>query len=375
MQSIALNKFGIENFNYASSKQLPDILFNKLEFEPIKKTKSGKGFAADKTVLPLLGIQDVSPTAHKFLESLLTLKEVDAAVKYMNSYKRFHIDWVLYPSYNIVGTATTRFSCSNPNGQNIGKGKEYIDEEGNVKIAYSIRKVFGPDEDHYWGSIDYDQQQLRIFAHWSKEPALMKAFADGFDFHTFMAMTIFEVAEPSKLQRRIAKNVNFGYIFGAGPSKIDATAGMPGLFARVSKLFPNVTEQIKKTVRDVKQFGYIETASGYKLTVPKNKAYAGVNYIVQGREGDIVKKAFIDLDKYLVEKQSKVKTILQVHDEFVFQFPKKIKYVPTLTRIARIMEEASLFYGVPTKCKPELYTNNWATAEPLRSFRELVSSN
>ncbi len=365
MQAIAWNKFGIENFNYASSKQLPDILFNRLGFEPIKKTKSGKGFAADKTVLPLLGIQDVSKTAHAFLESLLTLKEVDAAVKYMNSYKRFHIDWVLYPSYNIVGTSTVRFSCSNPNGQNIGKGKEYIDEDGNVKIAYSIRKVFGPDENHYWASIDYDQQQLRIFAYWSKEPILIKAFESGFDFHTYMAMLIFEVDEPTKIQRRIAKNVNFGYIFGAGAAKIDATAGIPGLFDRVSKLFPNVTEQIKRTVRTVKQFGYVETASGYKLTVPKRKAYAGVNYIVQGTEGDIVKKAFIDLDKYLQDKKSSIKTILQVHDEFVFQFPKRIKYASTLSRVAKIMEEASLHYGVPTKCKPELYTDNWATAEPF----------
>lgn len=365
MKAIAYNKFGIEDFNYASAKQLPDMLFNKLGFESIKKTKSGKGESADKTVLPLLGIQDVSKTAHKFLEALLTLKEVDAAVKYMNSYTKFQINNKLYPSYNVVGTSTTRFSCSNPNGQNIGKGKERIDEDGNPVISYSIRKVFGPGPGDYWASIDYDQQQLRIFAYWSKEPKLIKAFEDGFDFHTYMAMLIFETEEPTKIQRRIAKNVNFGYIFGAGPAKIDATAGIPGLFDRVSKLFPNVTEQIERTVRTVKKLGYVETASGYKLTVAKSKAYAGVNYIVQGTEGDIVKKAFVDLDAYLQSKNSNIKPILQVHDEFVFQFPKTIKYIPTLKRIATIMEEASSYYGVPTKCKPELYTDNWSSPSEL----------
>lgn len=356
------------DFNYNSSKQLPVVLFDTLKFKPTKKTKSGKGWSTDKETLPELRLQKPSPKATKFLDTLLTAKEVQAAVTYMESYQRFELDGRLHPSFNIVGTSTVRFSSQNPNGQNIGKGKEDEDEHGNKSIKYSIRKVFGPPPDRVWLSTDYDQLQLRIFAHWSNEAKLTKAFEDGFDFHTYVAMIIFETDEPTKLQRRIAKNVNFGYIFGAGETKIDSTAGVPGLFRRVQKLFPNVTESIARTVSFVKRHGYVKTASGYKLTVDKRKAYAGVNYIVQGTEGDIVKKALNDCYTFLSRERdpsdclnnSPVKIVLQVHDEIVFSIPTKFKLKSYVRPINRIMEAAGEYYGVTCKCKPELYYNNWS---------------
>lgn len=368
MLNIAKKEFSLEDFNPDSGPQLSNLLFKRFKFKSVKLTDSGND-STDKEVIPkLLQQTHVSPKAIKFVKHLVDYKKTTAAVKYMTSYNKFRIGSWLYPSFNIVGTSTTRLCSYNPNGQNIGKGKEIVDAEGlpiydennNPILEYSIRKVFGPDQDHLWAALDYDQLQLRVFAYWSQEPDLIKAFETGFDFHTYMAMRIFETDEPTKLQRRIAKNVNFGYIFGAGPTKIDATAGIPGIFKRVSKLFPNVTESINKTVADVRQYGYVTTASGYRLTVPKNKAYAGVNYIVQGTEGDIVKKAFIDIHNYLVSINHVIKLILQVHDEFDFLFQKKLRYRPHFRMIKQIMEDAGSYYGVVCKCEPELYPDNWS---------------
>jgi DNA polymerase I-like protein with 3'-5' exonuclease and polymerase domains len=361
------SQIGNPDFNYSSTQQLQAALFTRFKFKPVKKTKAG-GNSTDKTVLPELRLQKAAPKAKKFLDTLLSAREVQAAVSYMESYQRYELNGRLHPSFKIAGTSTVRFSSQNPNGQNIGKGKEDEDEYGNKSIKYSIRKVFGPEPGHVWLATDYDQLQLRIFATWSKEKVLMEAFRKGFDFHTYVAMIIFETDEPTKLQRRIAKNVNFGYIFGAGEAKIDSTAGVPGLYRRVQQLFPNVTEQIARTVSFVKRHGYVETASGYKLTVDKRKAYAGVNYIVQGTEGDIVKKALNDCFSFLskdhsaesVLAHSPVKIVLQVHDEIIFDIPLALKLKNYVKPINRIMEQAGTYYGIECKCKPELYYNNWA---------------
>lgn len=380
MQTIAKKEFSLEDFNPKSNKQLPLVLFDKFQFESVKQTKAG-GRSCDKEALPQLKEQKNSKQAHRFLDALFQSKEVSAAVSYMESYERFQIDWFLHPSLNIVGTGTVRFSSNNPNGQNIGKGKEQFDENGNPVIKYSIRKIFGPADDEVWLSIDYDQLQLRIFAYWSQEEKLITAFRKGFDFHTYMAMCIFETDTPTKIQRRIAKNVNFGYIFGAGENKIDRTAGMPGLYRRVRKLFPNVAEQIDRTVSIVKQFGFVETMGGYRLSVDKRKAYAGVNYVVQGTEGEIVKKALNDCFAFLSRKQrlqlwqtlrnAEFKLILQVHDELLFSFPSKTKYNKWIPNLTKIMEDAGKHYGVDCKCKPEIYLDNWS--EPC-SVEEYLAS-
>lgn len=375
-----------QDFNPNSGPQLKSVLYDYFNFDVERTTKTG-GASTDKNALPALKNQKNTKIAMQFLDELLAYRAVNTAVTYMQSYMRFHLDWKLYPSTKQCGTSTTRLAMSEPNGQNIGKGKEAFDENGNPIVVYSIRRVFGPSRNQIWASIDYDQLQLRIFAYWSKDPKLIKAFEDGFDFHNYMAMQIFETDEPTKLQRRIAKNVNFGYIFGAGESKIDATCGMPGIFRRVQALFPCVTESIARTIAFVKRHGYIETASGYRLRVPRNKAYAGVNYIVQGTEGDIVKTALTNCNTYIRTNYlttesviqdptlSKCKLILQVHDELLFSLQKSLgrrKIVTTLNDLAIIMQNAGVEFGVPCICKPEIIEDNWAEAKKLNEWATAI---
>lgn len=376
-------------FNPNSPPQLSQALFTKFKFKSVKLTDAGND-STDKSVLPELKTQKKSKAAIEFVDAMIAYREVNAANNYLQSYIRFRTQksgstvYLLLPNIKQVGTSTTRLASENPNGQNISKGKERIDENGNIITSYCIRKVFGPTKDRIWSSIDYDQLQLRIFAYWSKDPKLVKAFEDGFDFHTYMAMQIFETDEPTKIQRRVAKNVNFGYIFGAGESKIDATCGIKGIFRRVQTLFPCVTESIDRTVSFVKRHGYVETAGGYRLHVQRNKAYAGVNYIVQGTEGDIVKTALTNCDSYLISNRlvnfdysnivvkSKAALILQIHDELLFSLQKKLgreRIVKVLSDLATIMQDAGKQYGVPCICKPEIIEDNWSQAIKLQDWR------
>ena len=372
-------------FNPNSGPQLSKALFDKLKFQPVKVTDAGNN-STDKSVLPELKLQKrpKKDIGLDFVDAVIAYREVNAANNYLSSYSRFQVNNKLHPSIRQTGTSTTRMASENPNGQNIGKGKERIDENGNIITTYCIRKVFGPIDGRIWSSIDYDQLQLRIFAYWSKDPKLIKAFEDGFDFHTYMAMQIFETDEPTKIQRRVAKNVNFGYIFGAGENKIDATCGIKGIFRRVQALFPCVTESIDRTVSFVKRHGYVLTASGYKLQVPRHKAYAGVNYIVQGTEGDIVKTALTNCDSYLlqsklalnhfldIEQRCKAITILQIHDELLFSLQKSLgrkKIIKVLTDLATIMQDAGKEYGVPCICKPEIIEDNWSQAVKLQDWK------
>lgn len=215
---------------------------------------------------------------------------------------------LLFASYDEAGTATTRLGCREPNLMNIAKAmnpfeKDFPDVSYYLSESPSIRGIFGPPKGYLWYPMDYSQLQLRIFAAASGETSLQQAFLDGWDAHDYMAHRIFNLPDgvkPEDAQRRIAKNVNFGFIFGAGESKIDATAGRPGLYQDVLRLFPNAHKFIERTKEGIRRDGCVYTLGGYPLAIPlrSNKwrpdvlapaAHAGVNYIVQGTEGEIVK--------------------------------------------------------------------------------------
>ena len=366
----------VDNFKANSNDHISTTLFEEFKFTPVRETSSStdekKVYSVDRATLSELLLQDNSLSGKRFLKSVVKYRNTNTALKYLKSYSRFKFKNHLYPNLNVVGTSTTRLSSKEPNGQNVSKGKESeeIDENGNPVIRYSLRSVFGPAKGKRWIAIDYDQLQIRIFAFLSKERSLIEAIQRGFDFHATVAQQLFEVEHPSKSQRKTAKFINFGLIFGAGKSKIDSLSGVPGTFERVRTLFPNVAEYIDRTVSEVRQKGYIRTASGYPLSVPRNKAYAGVNYRVQGTEGDIVKLALVNLHKYLYNtKKCKAKIILQVHDEFLIETSANFTQFPT-KEVCKIMEDAGQTYGVECLAKPELITTNWSEGKEISIPKE-----
>lgn len=381
---VALNSMrdliGDPEFNPASPIQLREVLFVDLGFVPTKMTKTGP--STDKYVLnDLNALPNLNTKQKLFLQSLETFRKKSTGLGYLKEYIHEAHEAVLYYSLKSNGTSTTRFSSSKPNAQNVGKGEDQVDEEGNAIVVDSLRSVFGPPEGYIWIAMDYSQLQLRIFAYESGERSLIEAFEQGWDAHDYMAHRIFSLGrkeKPTKNQRRIAKNVNFGFIFGASPKKIEQTAGMEGLWNTVTKMFPNAHAYMKEVMSSVYKNKYVETCNGYRLYLPyrdgKIAAHAGVNYIVQGDEGIIVKEALVSTDKYIrkMAKKYDARIVLQVHDELIFQFKRGkslrrqlLNLRPHLVVIKCLMEAAAHKYDMIAPVDADLITTSWDQGKEL----------
>jgi DNA polymerase I-like protein with 3'-5' exonuclease and polymerase domains len=410
--AVKLGFQGGEPINLRSNKQLPAFLYGSrdlgcLGLDPVKYTggmsKDGElNASTDSTSIKEL-LQQAKETNYKpateFLTGLANYKLNKTAAGYLEGYyENLRLDqrtakgrnnrrYCIYPSLNQTGTDTTRFSHSKPNPANVGKGKE--DLEGD--IDFNLRCTFGPSFGRIWYAYDYDQLQLRIFAERAGEIELVEGFKQGYDAHDMVAAKIFDMTVPElraidpkeyKLKRRIGKNTNFGFIFGAGPAKIDATSGMRGLSKLLDKTFPHAKEFMEETISHVRRHGWVKTLGGYRLTVPKDRAYAGVCYIIQGIEGEIVKNAMIAVDDYLHRQCNDEGFItLQVHDELVLDF----KYQPRggrkavrevkgqepdsrmehLRNIAALMVRSGANLGIETPVSCERIKTNWAEGEEL----------
>lgn len=370
-----------------------ELLFEKWNLKPIAKTPGGQPKVDAATLLHLhcaaadkVG-KHTSPqneSVFRFTGDFLACKKYAKKRTSLLSYlHNCGANGNINIDLNPTGTSTTRFSSSNPGVQNIAKaGNPYEDDAEYIadRLAESpsVRSVFGPPEGKWWIAADYSQLQLRIFAHVTQEQEMIDAFAAGWDAHDFVARKIFNTPEgekPTKAQRRIAKNVNFGFIFGASPKKIEKTAGIPGLWDTVLALFPNAHSFIEETKQQINRDGIVRTMGDYPLTLKLqvNKwngniepaAHAGVNYIVQGSEGVIVKRAMRLCDDYLSSEFPEGRIVLQVHDELVFEMPARFPKRHAFA-LANCMEQAAKDYGLHAPVEPELIVRQWDKSVPIR---------
>lgn len=270
---------------------------------------------------------------------------------------------VIFPSFNLVGITLTRFSSQNPNAQNVSK-----------KPEIPLRTAFRPQKGKVFVSIDYSQLELRIFAGASKDPQLIEAFAQGYDFHEFTAcgMYGYKMGDeiPSHL-RRIAKNVNFGIVYGAGAPKIAATSGDPEAYNKYSTQFPNAKAYMDKTMNKVRNTGCVQTLFGYNLHVYPDPPHKGVNYIVQGTAGELVKAAMVDI--FYSEDSpldwDRCRMVINVHDELIFELdddPDYIKKVAPL--LGSIMERQGDKIEVQTPVSIDVHTKNWKDSIPFEEY-------
>lgn len=365
--------------NINSGQQLAKALHTHFKLPVLYRTEPSTRFPEGQPATDAGTIKELSTKckpkskAFQFVEAYRTFTQADTATTYLEGYRLRKIHRkdgaaMLYPSFNICGTATLRLSASNPNPQNVGKGKELELDDGSTYVDFKLRSVFGPARGRTWYALDYDQLQLRIFAKASNEERMQQAFADGYDFHTWMGCEIYGVRpeDLTKLQRRVAKNVNFGYIFGAGQAKIEATSGVKGLSAKLKKMFPNVAEFMKQTIAQASQYGYVYTLGGYRLSIERKKAYAGVCIVVQGTEGEIVKEAMVQVDSAIQQYGDEFYMSLQVHDELIFDASTKNKngHLPILRNIKNLMEHAGAISGVTVIANCEANPIHWA--EPVK---------
>jgi|688.fasta_scaffold28359_2 DNA polymerase I-like protein with 3'-5' exonuclease and polymerase domains len=365
-----VQSFGLECCNFESPKQLQTLMYDVMKFPVVAVTDKGKPSTDAATLQQLV---DCCPD-HPHIDFLVYLKELKlnlTSSKYIRNYLYFaipsqegkRIRYTLYPNLNQTGTKTTRFSCSNPNGQNISTGKEEEDDTGHKIKRFNLRELFGPPPGYVWYAIDYSSLQLIIFAYEANDSGMIDAFAKGYDFHNYVACGLFNTKEPTKNERRIAKNVNYALIFGAGASRVNATAGMDGAYELYQNQFPIVAEYMEKISYQVRKTGQVKTAFGYPLLVPREQPYKGVNYIVQGDEGNIVKRSMALCNDFLNTHSSKSRLIMQIHDELVFECPKGKKF--PLNSICNLMMSPAREIGWITPVGASLVTTHWGDKKEL----------
>ena len=312
-----------QEFNIGSPKQLQMILFEKLALPPTKKTKTG--FSTDESVLEELALGHELPRAILAHRQLTKLKStyVDALPTFVHPETgRIHC------SFDQAVAATGRLSSSQPNLQNIPI---------RTTVGQEIRAAFVPAEGRVLLSADYSQIELRILAHLSKDPELVKAFQEGADIHVRTASQVFGVPERDVTpeQRARTKAINFGIIYGQSGFGLARTLGISQGEAREQidayfTRYPGVRAFIASAIQSAQQLGYARTMAGRRRYLPDLRSpnrtmrqaaeRMAVNSVIQGTAADVIKRAMVALDADLrADHVPSARMILQVHDELVFE--------------------------------------------------------
>ncbi|MBW4627697.1 MAG: DNA polymerase I [Brasilonema octagenarum HA4186-MV1] len=350
-----------EKFNLGSPKQLSQILFEKLGLSTKYSRKIKTGHSTDAATLEKLQEGDTTGIIDAIIEyrTLSKLKStyVDALPKLVRQdTHRVHT------SFNQTVTSTGRLSSSDPNLQNIP-----------IRTAFSrqIRKAFVPESGMLMVAADYSQIELRILAHLSQEPVLVEAYQQNEDIHTVTARLVFEKENVTSEERRLAKTINFGVIYGMGSLRFSRSTGVDKANAnefikRFNSRYPKVFEYLEGVKKQAISQGYVETILGrrryfdftsnnirkYKGNKPEDidlkklgnvgaedagLLRAAANAPIQGSSADIIKIAMVKLHEVLQSYQTRL--LLQVHDELVFEVPPE-EWEELQPHIKSVMESA-----------------------------------
>ncbi|MEQ5810061.1 DNA polymerase I [Alteromonas sp. NFXS44] len=334
-----------EKFNLGSTKQLQQILFEKLSLPVIKKTPKGAPSTSEE-VLQELALDYPIPKMIMEYRGLTKLKNTytDKLPKMIN-----HRTGRVHTSYHQAVTATGRLSSTDPNLQNI----PIRTEEGR-----RVRQAFVPRDGYKIVAADYSQIELRIMAHLSEDQGLLDAFSQGKDIHKATASEVFSVPleEVTVDQRRSAKAINFGLIYGMSAFGLSRQLNIPRNDAQkymdlYFERYPGVLRYMDETREHAKETGYVETVFGRRLYLPDIKASNGarrkgaeraaINAPMQGTAADIIKLAMLRVDEWIQkEAASDVFMMMQVHDELVFEIKEEV-VEERVASIVALMEQAA----------------------------------
>ncbi|WP_025151493.1 DNA polymerase I [Morganella morganii] len=348
-----------EEFNLSSPKQLQTILFEKLNLPVVKKTPGGAP-STNEEVLEELADNHELPRVileHRSLSKLKTTYTDKLPLMVDPKTRRVHT------SYHQAVTATGRLSSRDPNLQNI----PVRTDEGR-----RIRQAFIARDGYCIMAADYSQIELRIMAHLSQDKGLLKAFAEGKDIHRATAAEVFGVPldDVTADQRRSAKAINFGLIYGMSAFGLARQLGIPrGEAQRYMDLYferyPGVLEYMARTREHAAEKGYVETLEGRRLWLPEINSRNGmrrkaaereaINAPMQGTAADIIKKAMIAVDDWLQKENIDALMIMQVHDELVFEVRKE-QQAEMAEKIRGLME-AAMKLDVPLKVEAGVGAN------------------
>lgn len=356
-----------QEFNLNSSRQLSFLLFEKLKLPVVRRTKTG--YSTDEDVLQKLSAQHALPAQMVRYRELAKLKStyIDALLGLADP-KTHRV----HTSFNQAVAATGRLSSSDPNLQNI----PIRTEEGR-----RIRRAFVPEKGWVFLSADYSQIDLRVLAHIAGDQALTQAFRQGGDIHTATARDIFHL-EPGEAvtddQRRVAKSVNFGIVYGQTAFGLSQQLGIELAQAKdyIEKYFaryPGVKKWMEEILEKARRDGYVTTLLNRVRYLPEIKApnqavrafaeRTAMNTPIQGTSADIIKVAMRDIAALLRKKKSPARMVLQVHDDLLFETP--ADQLQELGGLVRGAMENAVKLDVPLLV--DLKTGpHWASMEKLK---------
>ena len=313
-------------FNINSTKQLGELLFEKLGLPPVKKTKTGYSTNAD-VLEKLKGRHPIIPAIMDY-RMLTKLKSTyaDGLMKVIEA------DGRIRTTFQNLVTATGRLSSTEPNLQNIPVRTD---------LGAEIRKMFVPKEGHVLVDADYSQIELRVLAHIAGDAVMQNAFITGLDIHTATAAQVFgvEAEAVTPLQRRHAKAVNFGIVYGISEFSLAEDIGVSRYEAKeyIENYLTNyagVRKYMKDVVANARETGFTETLFGRKRYIPELKSSnfnirqgaerIALNTPIQGTAADLIKLAMIRVEKALNDHFPEAKLLLQVHDELIVECPEEI---------------------------------------------------
>ncbi len=319
-------KLADQEFNIGSPKQLQDIFYNQLKLPVIKKTPKGQP-STNEDVMQELSLMHELPKLILQYRNLSKLKNTYTDKLGTQINDKTHR---LHTSYNQTVTITGRLSSSNPNLQNIP-----VKTDDGKKI----RKTFITTKENKILSADYSQIELRVMAHISKDKSLINSFLNGEDIHSATAIEVFSLKNktPSEEERRAAKAINFGLIYGISSFGLSKQLKINNNDAKdyIEKYFikyEGVRDFMDKIKKDAKKKGFVSTMLGRRVHVPNithsnfqirsAAERTAINAPIQGTAADILKVAMIDIAKWIEKDNAPVKIIMQVHDELVFEVNK-----------------------------------------------------
>jgi DNA polymerase-1 len=339
------------DINTRSPKQLADYLFHKCGLTCDYFTEKGN---------PAFDEWNLSKYDHPIIPLILEKRELEKINKtYLVALQEKSDDKnTVHCNFLQTGARTGRFSCSQPNLQNIPRS-----------AVVDVRKAFICREGYSNYYFDYSQIELRILAHYSREPVMVDEYnKSNPDLHSRTCEAVF--GEVTKEKRTLSKNINFGIIYGMGPKKFcemvnkqypdfdmsytDARSFINKYYAAYQKV-RTFTWRVPQKIMDV---GYVIDVFGRKYTCPRGESYKGVNYLIQGCAAGVIKKAMIDIDTLLQDKQSNI--LLTIHDELVIEIHKDEEDL--IPQIRELMEDRDTF-RVPILVNAEKTTTDWAQKE------------
>jgi DNA polymerase-1 len=353
-------------FNPDSPKQLADVLFERLKLPTGKKTKTG--YSTDVQVLEKLALRHDAPKLILDYRSLQKLKNT-----YLDNLTEYRSERTgrVHGCFNQAGAGTGRLSMSEPNLQNI---PIRTDEGRRIRLAF----VPGDAEKNVLLTADYSQIELRVLAHITQEPALLKAFAEDEDIHKAVAAEVFGVPldQVTRDQRGQAKTINFGIVYGVSAfglsSRIEGltTRSAQELINAYNKRFPGIEKFNHDAVQHAQTHGYVETILGRRrpileinsaiLAQRRGAERAAGNTIIQGSAADLIKTAMVKLHRRMKRENLRSRMLLQVHDELVFETP--IEVAEAESAIIREEMGNAMKLSVPLKVEVG-WGKNWDDAK------------